>query len=223
LVQNTAILLFVQDVSVDASHKILTSDKDTRVNQRLIRELNHRLFQIAALTGLPVFRSDKLIKSQNNFGKDIVNATQTIFEKGFEKIICVGNDCPSLSKDAILKAANLIQTNRSVVGPDARGGVYLLGLSKQNFDTTAFEMLAWQSPQMLVTYFQDIDSQAVVLESLTDIHSFRELQASKNSSYFIGYLLAIIHNALRQGFYYPSFLFSSRSVPSRSLRGPPFM
>jgi hypothetical protein len=149
-------------------------------------------------------------------------AIQVIFERGFEKVICIGNDCPALDKNRILEAAEKLQTTDTVLGPDNRGGVYLLGISQKDFKPEVFENLAWQSEKMLESYIEQADNQSILmLESLSDIHTFQELQTYTTSKYFIAFLLQIIEQTISkiQDFYLNLIEnFSNRSL---SLRAPP--
>ena len=217
----TAILLFSEGVSADAARKKIASNAHAEANRQVLTQLSRRARQTAAATQLPVFSSDTLIQTSSNFGRDLRQAIEMVFEKGFQKIICIGNDCPALTKDLMLRAASLLNRNQSVAGPDGRGGVYLIGLSKENFDAKAFELLAWKTPQMLSSFQQITNSQAALLEQLPDIHTFQELQSYQAVRHFIVALVAYIKNLIGElpsGF---SLSFTSFSVATHTLRGPP--
>jgi glycosyltransferase A (GT-A) superfamily protein (DUF2064 family) len=47
---------------------------------------------------------------------------------GYGKIVVVGSDCPSLTADDILNAFKLLDRKQLVLGPDHRGGCYLIGV-----------------------------------------------------------------------------------------------
>ena len=217
----TAILFFSEGVAADASRKQLAHNKQLGTNKLVLRQLSRHALQVAGSTGLPVFSSDFLITNRSTFGKDLRRAVESVFEKGFQKVICIGNDCPGLDKNIILQASVLLQSNQSVVGPDARGGVYLLGISKDGFDAAAFETLAWKTPRMLASYLQTNDDQAAVLPQLADVHTFQELQNYATARSFIGFLLTIGHTFLRQGAHQLSSFYSRYSVAFAALRGPP--
>lgn len=224
----TAILIFTQEASKEASRKILTPSKNKEVNQLVFTKLNHFVGQTATAaasnsTKLTVFYSNQLISAnKSSFGKQLSLAIQSVFEKGFEKVICLGNDCPALDKNRILEAADKLQTTDAVIGPDNRGGVYLLGISRKNFKPETFENLAWQSEKMLESYIKQFANQSILmLEALSDIHSFQELQTYTASRYFITILLQVIERVTLkiQDFY--CLLIENRFVRSLSLRAPP--
>lgn len=225
---STAILIFTQEASKEATRKMLAPSKSQGVNRLVFDKLNHfvkrtALAAISKADNLQIFYSNQLIKSNNtSFGQQLSEAIQVIFERGFEKVICIGNDCPALDKNRILEAAEKLQTVDSVVGPDNRGGVYLLGISRKDFKSEVFENLAWQSEKMLESYIEQADNQSILmLEALSDIHTFQELQTYTTSKYFIAFLLQIIEQTISkiQDFYLN--LIENCSIRSLALRAPP--
>lgn len=227
---STAILIFTQEASKEATRKMLTPSKNQAVNRLVFDKLNHfveRTTTAAAskVDNLHVFHSNQLIKPNNNsFGKQLSAAIQVVFERGFEKVICIGNDCPALDENRILAAVEKLQIADAVVGPDNRGGVYLFGISSQGFKAEVFENLAWQSEKMLESFMEQYSHKTVLpLETLSDIHNFQELQTYTASRYFIAFLIRIIEqNIVKiQSFY--CFFVENRSIRSLSLRAPPFV
>lgn len=224
----TAILIFTQEASKEATRKMLTPSKNRRVNQLVFDKLNHFVERTAVeavskTDNLQIFYSSQLIKPNNNsFGQQLSTAIQVIFERGFEKVICIGNDCPALDENRILEAVKKLQTVDTVIGPDNRGGVYLLGLSSKDFRPEIFENLAWQSEKMLESFIEQYTNKAtILLETLSDIHTFQELQTYTTSKYFIAFLLQIIEQTISkiQDFYLN--LIENSSIRLLSLRAPP--
>lgn len=225
---STAILIFTQEASKEASRKMLTPSKNQGVNRLVFDKLNHfverTVTEAASKTNnIQVFHSKQLIKPSNrSFGQQLSAAIQVVFERGFEKVICIGNDCPALDENRILAAVEKLQIANAVVGPDNRGGVYLFGISSQGFKAEVFENLAWQSEKMLESYIEQADNQSILmLEALSDIHNFQELQTYTTARYFIAFLLQIIEQTISkiQSFYLN--LTKNSSICSLSLRAPP--
>ncbi len=61
-----------------------------------------------------------------NFAERFENALETIRSLGYEQIVAVGRDCPSLCARDISFAFEQLETHRIVLGPDHRGGCYLI-------------------------------------------------------------------------------------------------
>jgi glycosyltransferase A (GT-A) superfamily protein (DUF2064 family) len=218
----------MQEVSKDSSEKMLTPTKNNGVNTLIFNQLNNLIGRTAAAvsssTSLPIFYSNQLLSAsnKNTFGKQLSEAIQLIFNNGFEKVICVGNDCPSLNKTQISEAAQKLNYSDTVLGPDKRGGVYLLGVSKDTFDSIQFENLAWQSSKMLESYTQQFAQQNIaLLESLPDIHTFEDLQTYTSTRYFISFLLQIIQDIYKKTVHQYLYLSYNKTITIKSLRAPP--
>lgn len=225
---STAILIFTQEASKEATRKMLTPSKNQGVNRLVFDKLNHfverTVTEAASKTNnLQVFHSKQLIKASNrSFGQQLSAAIQVVFERGFEKVICIGNDCPALNKNRILEATEKLQVVDTVVGPDNRGGVYLLGISSKSFKPDVFENLAWQSEKMLESFIEQYANETVLLlEALSDIHTFHELQIYTASRSFITFLIQLIEQAIAKIQHFCCFFVENGSIRSLSLRAPP--
>lgn len=225
---STAILIFTQEASKEATRKMLTPSKNQGVNRLVFDKLNHfverTVTEAASKTNnLQVFHSKQLIKASNRrFGQQLSAAIQVVFERGFEKVICIGNDCPALNKNRILEATEKLQVVDTVVGPDNRGGVYLLGISSKSFKPDVFENLAWQSEKMLESFIEQYANETVLLlETLSDIHTFHELQIYTASRSFITFLIQLIEQAIAKILHFYCFFVENGSIRSLSLRAPP--
>ncbi len=67
-------------------------------------------------------------QSGKGFGERLENALETLAGLGYSEVVVVGRDCPELSRDLIGEAFRLLDRHRLVLGPDHRGGCYLIGL-----------------------------------------------------------------------------------------------
>jgi hypothetical protein len=64
----------------------------------------------------------------SSFGERLENAVQTLTDLGYTKVVIVGSDCPDLELGDIQLAFSALEHHRLVLGPDHRGGCYLIGL-----------------------------------------------------------------------------------------------
>jgi len=64
-----------------------------------------------------------------DLGQRICQAFVNEYRGGFDRIIVIGTDCPSLSADEIRKAFERLGDTEAVIGPTRDGGYYLLGLN----------------------------------------------------------------------------------------------
>ncbi|MEL6275242.1 MAG: DUF2064 domain-containing protein [Bacteroidota bacterium] len=169
---STAILLFSHSSSVEERLKwSIGNQYDLSVSNHLIK----RAEQLCKQSGLDYFRSDESTQVGETFGHKIAHAISEIFARGYQHLIVVGNDCPELRVSDLRKCDKKLQQGAQVLGPDRRGGVYLLGLQSATFDADVFANLSWQQPQLhsqLSVLFQDAHS----LRSLSDLNSIAELR-----------------------------------------------
>lgn len=222
----TAILVFARPVALDASRKHLSAHTDT--NRRALHLLNERVRQTARKTGLPILFSTDLIVHSGSFGEQLSEAIQAVFEQKFEQVLVIGNDCPALTTADLNQAAAELEAGRVVLGPDNRGGAYLLGLSRIQFDAEVLRELPWQTNQLHRVICAQFAAHTVLpLRALSDINQTADIQAYwtdfDSAKSFIGQLLRLLNGWVN---------FCSRVIVRRAvqpnvyrtgpLRAPPF-
>lgn len=176
LVKRKALLVFADAVGLDLARR------------RLPRFL-HQLFQLRALDGATAdadihFFAAAASQScpggtlhrQNGrtFAERLENAVEEIAALGYDEVVIVGRDCPRLSQSDITRAFAALHTRRLVLGPDHRGGCYLIGLRsaergllrgiswRRNTDCAQLRGRCHPSEVRLLSTKQDIDSWADV-------------------------------------------------------------
>lgn len=142
----TAILLFAQSEKTESVLKPITFKK--KQNSLLWKKLNKKVLLTVQKTNLSYFISNENTQIGTTFGEKIVHSIQQVFEKGFDNVIVIGNDCPGLKAHHLLEAACKLQTSDSVIGADFNGGSYLIGVSKFSFVPQKFEIISWQTPSV---------------------------------------------------------------------------
>lgn len=154
---NTAILVFIRSEKEEAQIKKFGSCLSFKGHYRIASLLNDRVKAIAKKSGLPTIVVAGNQQKGENFGQRITQAVSQVFEKGFDNVIAIGNDCLTISPNLLKKAAAELATKKIVLGPTLDGGVYLIGFQKAAFFKATFSDLPWQSNQLfdsLVHYFQ---------------------------------------------------------------------
>ena len=220
---STAILFFSQKASKEAVMKQLAPIQNKSLNEKLINQLNLQTKKLLGKANVPFFdSSDFGISNAISFGKKLSLAIQKVFDSGFEKVICIGNDCPALDSDKLNFAIKKLQDHDFVLGPDLRGGVYLLGLTKSCFNPLVFENIPWQSGNMLsILLFDHKNSDILVLEKLPDIHTFKELKFYVFSRDIIQNLLKIVYDFFEISFNVIEQRYIYLLEKTFSQRGPP--
>ena len=187
----TALLIFARPVAADATCKRLATH--TWANRHVLARLNRHVTSVAMATGLPVLRSTDLIGHQEMFGDQLSLALQAAFSQGFARVLVVGNDCPALTTAGLLAAANALRSTPVVLGPDRRGGLYLLGLARRAFDPVRLAGLPWQQPALCRATSQAFSDYGITwLTRLGDVNRAVDLQTYQTADLTVGALVAAL-------------------------------
>jgi hypothetical protein len=169
---NTAILLFAQTAKADVLHKPLAH------NRQIMKVLNDKVLKTVNGSGLDFYHFTEKEQRGVGFGTRFTNSIQDVFDKGYESVICLGNDTPLLTVQIVKNAATALNNGNAVKGKSFDGGLYLIGLHKNKFDPVAFRALSWQSSGLAIAFHDYIVSQnqeLTVLEPLVDIDTEQDM------------------------------------------------
>ncbi|MCJ7758743.1 MAG: DUF2064 domain-containing protein [Gillisia sp.] len=191
--RQTAVLIFANSSQGERKFKSFAK------GDAFVEELNENILQTIKKSKLPYYLFTEKEQVGKSFGERFSNAIQTVFEKGFDSVITVGNDTPQLRKHHILQAADGINKNKCVVGPSIDGGFYLMGLSKKQFSEISFLDLPWQTKSLEKTIslqFAATQTEVIKLDTLLDVDSTSDLKALFKLSKFISKKLLSILSSL---------------------------
>ncbi|MEL7161067.1 MAG: DUF2064 domain-containing protein [Bacteroidota bacterium] len=169
----TAILLFSRTAAAEAQSKGFGGMASGNI--RVATSLITRTTVTLERTGLPVFRSDESSQRGNSFGERLTNAMAEVYDRGYERILVVGNDCPSVRTRHLRAAAQLLESGKNVLGPNRRGGIWLLGLQRKDFCAARLTGLSWQSEEIyaeLAAWLPETER----LSSLADVNALTDLR-----------------------------------------------
>ena len=171
-VPRRAVLIFAEEV-----HRDLT--------RRAFPHVARPLLNLPAFTGLSpgtdvhLFTSAGRVaqstpeihrQSGHDFASRLENAIEKIHALGYDEIVAIGRDCPSLRAADIERAFAELASRRLVLGPDHRGGCYLIAFRsadrallrdvrwKQNTDCAQLRARCVGSDVLLLPVKHDIDS-----------------------------------------------------------------
>jgi glycosyltransferase A (GT-A) superfamily protein (DUF2064 family) len=166
---STAILLFAQSNKIESALKPIAYQK--KQNDLLWEKMNNKVLQTISKTGLPYFISDEKTQVGDCFGDKLSHAIQAVFEKGFAKVIVVGNDSPGLTQHHLQNACLGLQNKKWVLGPDCKGGSYLIGVSKSTFNAALFSKISWRTSQVITELKELSLEDAILLSPLADFNT----------------------------------------------------
>lgn len=177
--ERTAILLFSRTAKAEAGHKRFSNNQGLKFNIAVANKLISHSLSVARKSGLPFFTSFSNNQSGNNFGERLSNAAQDIFDKGFQSLIIIGNDCPQLESTQLIQTKHLLSSRPLVLGPTIDGGVYLIGIQREAFNKNIFTQLYWESDQLQHSwnsYAERHSHQVVWLDGHFDIDRGRDFE-----------------------------------------------
>lgn len=124
----------------------------------------------------------KAIQKGNDLGDRMLNAFQTAFENGFERVMIIGSDCYQLDTGLIQKGFDILCQDDAVIGPAEDGGYYLLGLRKMVPEI--FKEKSWSTESVCSDTIKDLEKGSLsyqLLPTLPDIDEAADLKRSNIS------------------------------------------
>jgi glycosyltransferase A (GT-A) superfamily protein (DUF2064 family) len=100
--------------------KALPSDADGPAGSDVHRFSSHRFSSHVKC------RTRFHLQRGSSFGERLENAVEDLAKLGYDQIVIVGQDCPDLETSDVARAFRLLESCRLVLGPDHRGGCYLI-------------------------------------------------------------------------------------------------
>ncbi|MEQ8358819.1 MAG: DUF2064 domain-containing protein [Cytophagales bacterium] len=156
---DTAILIFTRSLESECEHKKLSEFQ----NGKIIKSLMDQTEKTAKKSCLPYFISSDEFQYGDSFGERLYNEMQRVYNAGYEKIIVIGNDSPSLTSEVLINAAKDIENNRIVLGPSSDGGAYLIGIHRKNLNRHQFINLPWLSDRVYHALNEYSDSNSLTI------------------------------------------------------------
>lgn len=168
---NTALILFTRSAKEEARAKRFSYQVGKKGNELIASKLISHATKLAERAGVDFFVFTEKEQVEGNFGQRLANAYQEVFEQGYDHVISIGNDSPSLDTDTISKAIKDLQRHDFVIGPALDGGVYLLGINRAYFDIDVFSNLLWKTDRLLKDIMIKLPdaARAKLLHPLADI------------------------------------------------------
>lgn len=167
--RKTAIILFAHLPEFEAKEKSFSGLSSLKATQKISKYLTNHFYQLSKKTDAEVFLVDTFHQQGKNFGERISNAFTDIYSKGFENIICIGNDCLALTLTELQNAIEITASGKVVLGPTIDGGAYLIGIPKVAFRKEKFQVIQWQSSRTYQQLLQLFKTSAEVVQTETKI------------------------------------------------------
>src|ERR1051325_621 len=145
--ERRALLIFASGASIDVARRRWPKTFRVLLETHDFCSLGHDISDVHVFTDansplLAFSPTTTHTQLGSSFGERLNNAVDTLAELGYSKIVIVGGDCPDLDASDIGEAFSRLDDYRFVLGPDHRGGCYLIGLHANERSQLAH--IVWQ-------------------------------------------------------------------------------
>lgn len=122
---------------------------------------------------------EKKVQQGKDLGEKMQNAFNDGFREGFQQIILIGSDLPTISSTIILQGFAALENNDIVFGPADDGGYYLIGMKKMH--PSIFNNKPWSTEKLLIITLKELTQKKIaLLTQLNDIDTEADLKEHKS-------------------------------------------
>ena len=203
-VNRQAILIFADPTGLDLARRRLPRFLRPLLSWRRLQQApasaDFHLFTSGKLAALPGCKCHQ--QHGATFAERLEAAAAKLASLGYAEIVIVGSDCPSLTTRDVANAFAALTTQRLVLGPDHRGGCYLIALRAE--DRALLHDVRWNRNCDYDQLRRRVASDAVLsLPVKQDIDGWADIQllarAGHRLAEFCMRVLVVVH-AARSGF-----------------------
>jgi glycosyltransferase A (GT-A) superfamily protein (DUF2064 family) len=134
-------------------------------------------------------------QSGRDFAERFENAIETIARLGYDEVVAVGRDCPGLREVDVEQAFAELASNKLVLGPDHRGGCYLIAFRCP--DRALLRNVRWKRNTDCAQLLQRGGADHVFLLPVKhDLDSWTDLRLFAQTNESLAHLAAFILGAL---------------------------
>jgi rSAM/selenodomain-associated transferase 1 len=149
-----------------------------KITERETQKVNsdRRIYYSDTIANSKWENDQKFIQKGIDLGERMKHAFEEGFIEGYQNIIVIGSDLPSIDQEIIEKGFQKLRNNDVVFGPAEDGGYYLLGMSKMI--PSVFENKPWSQSNLLTLTLEELSEQGAafdILETMNDIDTYEDL------------------------------------------------
>ncbi|MFD0932037.1 DUF2064 domain-containing protein [Psychroflexus salinarum] len=176
--EKTGILIFSRSTDIECSVKKFDG------NQSFFESQKERLENLCSKTGLDTIWYNEHLQVGGNFGERFCNSISSVFSKGYNSLIIIGNDSPQLKYYHLQSSIDSLQSGRVSLGKSFDGGFYLLAIKKQHFNYPEFLNLSWNTSKVSSEIIQLLQTKAKVsfISTLKDVDNQLDFSSLLNFS-----------------------------------------
>jgi len=122
------------------------------------------------------------IQPDGDLGDRLADAFARRFSEGYDRVVVIGSDCPSIGPEHIREGLARLDTHPAVLGPAGDGGYWLVGQRPPGIDL--FSSIPWSTSSTLAATRERLSSlgtQWHELEELADLDTEQDLLRALSS------------------------------------------
>ncbi len=161
-----ALLIFANTPEAEQQRKVVGSTLE------VFEALTQHTLRLAEQLELPYYHFTEKEQVGETFGERYINAIKKIFSLGYDGVITIGNDSPSLKVSHLKTALKRLQLGNSVIGPSLDGGFYLLAITRNAFLEDGFLRISWNSSAVfgqMLSQLKTAQQEVQILKPLVDL------------------------------------------------------
>lgn len=129
----------------------------------------------------PVHEFEYRVQQGVDLGARMDHSFEQGFSVGFDKVVIIGSDCPTISSELINEAFHELSTHDAVIGPALDGGYYLLGLSSPF--PPVFQNKPWSTDHVFSQTLSDLQQAG---KSVFIMPTLRDVDDEEDWAFFVG-------------------------------------
>lgn len=140
-----------------------------------------------------------IVQHGESFGHRLVSAAADAFGRGYENVVVVGNDCPTIERSDIDLAFKTLAEGPIVAAPTTDGGAFLVGFRRNGFNPAPLISLPWCTPS-LYRAFMALDGAQGLPILRSDFDNWNALKARHALALLLGTPI-VAGRSLRKAFF----------------------
>jgi hypothetical protein len=115
-------------------------------------------------------------QATGDLGIRMLRAIQRAFEKGAQRVVLIGSDCPGITAEILQKAFAALEQTEAVLGPSRDGGYYLVGLRRPVPEL--FSDTSWGAKTVFrasMNILQTLGLSTAIVDELRDVDNVDDL------------------------------------------------
>ncbi len=172
--KHIALVLFTRSLQEERGAKDLfvAGSRGSVLYDSLIKSIRNQ----ASFFKADFFEFNSAKQQGETFSERLNHTFRHFFKLGYQKVILIGNDCPSLNFRDFQRAEKCLEEKELVIGPTQLGGVYLIGLTKSFFYSKFQQnVIAWNTGNVYQGFIEDFGNAIGLLQVQKELNGLKDL------------------------------------------------